>query len=93
MQRVQTVTQYIGLLSGRSALSKYHTVSRYTRKFSSIYARKKSTAFPVPTFTKITKAEQQFVHITYAKFHIEFYLRIIKVCEGTHATVVNTVEI
>jgi hypothetical protein len=79
MQRMHTVTQYIGLLSSRSVLSKYRRVSRYTRKCSFIYAHKKSMAFQAPTFTKITKVEQQYVHITYDKFHIEFYFRTLKI--------------
>jgi len=34
-----------------------------------IYAHKKSTVFPKPFITKITKAHQQSVQITFSEFH------------------------
>jgi hypothetical protein len=44
---------------------KYITDSRYKKQCNFIYAHKKCTAFRTPIFTKLTNAQQHFVHIFY----------------------------
>jgi hypothetical protein len=63
-------------LPRRSFLSEYHKVSRYTRKFNSIYAHKKSLDFTLRIFTKIITAQQHCVQICYTDFHQNWTIKV-----------------